>query len=125
MGFGCQMYDGHTNYVRSICFLDGLLCSASEDHTIRVFDLVSGQHKKWLTGHTAGVWCVVEVYGKIWSGSFDTTIKVWDPKDGGACPRAPLPEISDAAVRCVTCSASYLSLCTSEATGMMPPTALE
>ena len=30
-----QMYDGHNNYVRSLCVFGPYMCSASEDHTLR------------------------------------------------------------------------------------------
>ena len=75
------MFDGHSNYVRGICFFDNYMCSASEDHTVRIWDLseiwalirqrMEGassdfeSHKpepiQILKGHSAGVWCILEV----------------------------------------------------------------
>ena len=74
-----QMYDGHSNYVRSLAFVGKYLCSASEDHTVRVYDLDSKEHHGTLHGHTSGVWASESVFGKLWTGGDDTLIKVWDP----------------------------------------------
>ena len=56
-----QMYDGHSNWVRSLCVFGSMMASASEDHVIRVWDIQTAQTVAALIGHTSGVWIVVEV----------------------------------------------------------------
>ncbi len=73
---------GHTEYVRSIAFSpDGnKIASGSADHTIRLWDHMSGLTMHTLTGHNDLVMSVVfNPNGKqIVSGSFDKTIRIWD-----------------------------------------------
>lgn len=60
------------------------LISASEDHTIKVWDIATGQEIYTLTGHTGSVLTLVLTSdGKqVISGSADHTIKVWSLETG-------------------------------------------
>jgi COMPASS component SWD3 len=71
------------------------ICSASDDQTIRVWDVVDRQCLKVLTGHTSYVFnCSFNPQSNlIVSGSFDETVRIWDVKTG-KCLRV-LPAHSD------------------------------
>ena len=76
-----QQFTGHSNYVRTVVMLSSSrVCSASEDHTLKIFEVggSSSEAVATLAGHKAGVWAVVEVGERIWSGGEDSSILVWD-----------------------------------------------
>ncbi|MFB2894540.1 NB-ARC domain-containing protein [Aerosakkonemataceae cyanobacterium BLCC-F50] len=77
---------GHTNAVCAIAFspIAPVLASGSSDHTIKLWDLLTGQCLQTLRGHTSRVWSVVfNPDGKMLaSGSDDRTIKLWDSSTG-------------------------------------------
>ena len=74
--------------MKSVIFnADGsLLISGSEDTTIRVWKIASGQLLRTLQGHTGLVYSVaLNRDGEtLASGSYDGTIKLWNI-DSGAC----------------------------------------
>jgi len=73
---------GHSDVVGGVAFSpDGkLLASASRDHTIKLWEVVSGIELRTLRGHSSGVNSVAfSGDGKLLaSGSDDKTIKLWD-----------------------------------------------
>ena len=72
--------------VQSVAFSpDGrTLASGSWDHTIRLWDITTGQHLKVLTGHTLTVWSVAFSPDGLTlaSGSQDETIRLWNIATG-------------------------------------------
>jgi WD40 repeat protein len=77
---------GHTDPVRAVAVTpDGRhVVSGSEDKTLRVWDLATGETKATLQGHTY-LACAVAITpdGRhVVSGSDDNTLRVWDLKDG-------------------------------------------
>ncbi|KAJ8311029.1 hypothetical protein KUTeg_011413 [Tegillarca granosa] len=81
---------GHTAEVESIVFNETMLASGSQDRTIKLWDIKSGNLLQTLKGHDKGVWCL-NFFTKnlLISGSHDGTIKVWNIKTG-ACLRTLL-----------------------------------
>ena len=71
---------GHSKDVNYLTLLkDGRLASSSDDETIRIWNLTTGQTVRILSGHTTPVYYVVELSdGRLASGSFDSTIMIWD-----------------------------------------------
>jgi WD40 repeat protein len=57
------------------------LASGSEDKTVRLWDVATGQEKAVLKGHTWNVTSVVfSPDGKtLASGSLDRTVRLWNP----------------------------------------------
>ena len=77
---------GHTRSVNSAAFSpDGkLIASASDDNTIRIWDVNTGKELKILKGH---IYCICSVEfsnnGKhIVSASYDGTVRIWDTETG-------------------------------------------
>jgi len=80
---------GHTDYVLSVAIsLDVRhIVSGSQDMTIRVWDMETGEPLgAHLQGHTSWVYTVaISSDGNhIMSGSTDQTVQVWDMKSGKA-----------------------------------------
>ncbi len=79
---------GHREGITSIAFNrdSRTLASGSQDHTVRLWDIVSGTHKMTLTGHTGGISSVAfSPDGKtLASGGErdDKTIRLWEAATG-------------------------------------------
>ncbi|MFN0135518.1 MAG: WD40 repeat domain-containing serine/threonine protein kinase [Phycisphaerae bacterium] len=81
-----KVLTGHEGPVLSVCHLPGSdrIVSASEDGTLRVWDVESGEMLRTLRGHSAAVSRVrcADALGHVVSGSNDGTIRVWDSDTG-------------------------------------------
>jgi WD40 repeat protein/tRNA A-37 threonylcarbamoyl transferase component Bud32 len=77
---------GHSDVIRAVGFTpDGArLVSASEDKTVRVWDLHTGRDMMRLARHTSGVTCfaVTPDGARLISGSRDQTLRLWDLRNG-------------------------------------------
>ena len=77
---------GHTKGVLSVAFSpDGrTFASGSKDNTIRIWDCVTGSHKRPLTGHSNAVYSIAfSPDGRtLASGSIDRTIRLWNAVTG-------------------------------------------
>nr|GAT58305.1 WD40 repeat-like protein [Mycena chlorophos] len=60
------------------------IITASDNNTIKVYDLLSGELRHNLEGHEGGVWAIVETGDWLVSGSTDRTVRIWDLV-GGRC----------------------------------------
>ena len=77
---------GHTSGIRSVAFSDDgqLLASGSNDNTVRIWDVASGQLIKALRGHGGRVRAVAFAPGgqgqnrRLFSGGHDQEVRVWD-----------------------------------------------
>ncbi|MCC5662649.1 ribosome assembly protein 4 [Nostoc sp. CHAB 5784] len=78
--------DGHSESVNSIVYSPNghQLASASDDKTIKIWDVSSGKLLKSLTGHSNEVWSIVYSLNgqQLASASRDKTIKIWDISSG-------------------------------------------
>ncbi len=56
----------------------------SSDHTIRIWDVRTGDHLHTLEGHSDGISCMAFFPGVpiLASGSYDNTIRIWDARTG-------------------------------------------
>ncbi|KAF9032150.1 cell division control protein 4, partial [Hymenopellis radicata] len=70
-----------------ICLIlyEGHLITASDDHSIQVYSVETGQvlHRHSLTGHCdGGVWSLCVIKDTLVSGSVDRTVRIWDLNTG-------------------------------------------
>lgn len=79
----------HGTYVVTCLILDvprDLIITASDDHTIAVYTLFTGQLMSTLVGHEGGIWSLSSIYydGQhlLVSGSTDKTVRIWDLVSG-------------------------------------------
>jgi WD40 repeat protein/tRNA A-37 threonylcarbamoyl transferase component Bud32 len=79
-------FKGHSSDVNSVAFSpDGTtLGSASDDKTIKLWNLVSGEEIRTIEGHSNWIWTVAFSPDSktLASGSADKTIKLWNLKTG-------------------------------------------
>lgn len=77
---------GHAAAVRGVAFSPdgGLLATASNDRTARLWDPATGQHLRTLTGHGGSVLAVAFCLGRrlLATSSRDMTVRLWDPATG-------------------------------------------
>lgn len=72
-------FAGHgTNVVTCVQFDKDKIVSASDDHSINIYDTATGQLRKRLDGHEGGVWALEYKGDTLVSGSTDRTVRVWD-----------------------------------------------
>ncbi|KAF2960759.1 WD40 repeat domain-containing protein [Thermotoga sp. 38H-to] len=71
----------HNNRVNEVTFENGFIVSASDDKTVGVTNLKTGE-THLLKGHMKGVSSVAAAGNKILSASFDGTMRVWSFPDG-------------------------------------------
>ncbi|XP_047628239.1 WD repeat-containing protein 17 isoform X6 [Phacochoerus africanus] len=85
-----KVFSGHTEkvfHVRWSPLREGILCSGSDDGSVRIWDYTQDACINILSGHTApvrGLMWNTEIPYLLVSGSWDYTIKVWDTREG-AC----------------------------------------
>jgi WD40 repeat protein len=85
-GVCVRVLEGHSGAIKCVCALGGgLIASASAlDKALRVWDAVTGLCVAVLEGHKERVNCVSALgAGSLVSGSWDTTVRVWDAVGAG------------------------------------------
>lgn len=78
VAFACHA----NNVVTCLQFDKDKIVSASDDHSINVFDTRTGETKARLDGHEGGVWALQYIGNILVSGSTDRTVRVWDLEKG-------------------------------------------
>lgn len=74
----CHFYIFPAGVVRSLQADSWRIVSASDDKTLKVWRLSTGQRLVTLKSHTDGVTCLSFNDFVIVSGSYDKTVKLWD-----------------------------------------------
>ncbi|KAG6828103.1 hypothetical protein H0H92_009188 [Tricholoma furcatifolium] len=76
--------EGHDHAVRALAARGRTLVSGSYDCSVRIWDIVTGQCKHVLTGHTQKVYSVVldPIRNQACSGSMDGSVRVWNLHTG-------------------------------------------
>ncbi len=73
---------GHTDSVNGLKQItSSILASGSNDRTIKLWDIQTGQLLRTLTGHTSGIWWSLDLLNSqtlVSGGSYDGTIKLWN-----------------------------------------------
>jgi F-box and WD-40 domain protein CDC4 len=65
-----------------LIFSHNRIISASDDHSIHVYNPLTGALSKSLEGHGGGVWALAATKDTLVSGSTDRTIRIWDLEKG-------------------------------------------
>jgi WD40 repeat protein len=75
---------GHDDFVRSLVELnDSRLASGSGDHTIKIWNMVTGACELTMTGHNSSVGILIQLKdGRLASGACDNHIKFWNVTSG-------------------------------------------
>ena len=72
-------FPGHgTNVVTCLQFDRDKIVSASDDHSINIYNTSTGQLRRRLDGHEGGVWALEYKGDTLVTGSTDRTVRVWD-----------------------------------------------
>ncbi|KAH7343492.1 WD40-repeat-containing domain protein [Rhizoctonia solani] len=81
-----RLLSGHTHAVRALAAHGRTLISGSYDTTVRVWDIVTGECKWTLDGHSQKVYSVVldPQRNQAMSGSMDGTVRIWSLATGQA-----------------------------------------
>jgi WD40 repeat protein len=77
----------HKDSINSMIALpNGYIATASQDKTVKIWDLNKNILIKTLVGHTDQIYCLALLSdGNIASGSWDNTIKIWESKNDYKC----------------------------------------
>ena len=71
---------GHDRTIRRLIQLsDGRVISGSQDKTLRIWNIETGECERVLRGHRETVSCLLKLSdGRVISGSEDKTLRIWN-----------------------------------------------
>ena len=77
--------------ILSLCYHVSFSASASDDKTLKIWELASGKCTKTLKGHSNYVFCCNfnPQSNLVVSGSFDKSVKIWDVWSGKCLKSLP------------------------------------
>jgi F-box and WD-40 domain protein 1/11 len=75
-------FAGHTRGLACVQYTGNIIASGSNDHTIKIWDVDSGECIRTFIGHTDLVRTLSFDSRRLVSGSYDQSIKVWDMDTG-------------------------------------------
>jgi|GEM_PF-6312718 len=73
---------GHTNSIRCLTTFNDFLITGSNDTTIRIWNLTTGDQLRCLMGHENVIFTLITIGNLLASGSLDTTVRIWNPDTG-------------------------------------------
>jgi F-box and WD-40 domain protein 1/11 len=73
---------GHARGIACLQFDGRIAVSGSNDRSVKVWDVETGQCIQTLTGHSNLVRCLAFRGRRLISGSYDHSIKFWDVREG-------------------------------------------
>jgi WD40 repeat protein len=125
-----QTLEGHSSGVNSVAFShdSAQLASASDDKTVKIWDVSSGTCLRTLKGHSSEVSSVAFSHDstQLASASYDKTVKIWDVSSG-ACLQTintseTLHELSFNSISsCLYTEIGPITINSSQATGIDHP----
>jgi F-box and WD-40 domain protein CDC4 len=71
-----------SSVITCLILSSGRIIVASDDHSIRVYSLSTGELIYKLLGHSGGIWDLSVAKDILVSGSTDQTLRIWDLKSG-------------------------------------------
>ncbi|XP_021378535.1 telomerase protein component 1-like [Mizuhopecten yessoensis] len=74
------LHDCHKDWVTGCSWFGDFLVTASNDFTLKVWDVKTGEEKQKITGHMSSISSVAYKYGCIVSSCNDGSVKVWSHK---------------------------------------------
>ncbi|KIM28632.1 hypothetical protein M408DRAFT_329391 [Serendipita vermifera MAFF 305830] len=79
-----RLLSGHGSAVRALAARGRTLVSGSYDHTVRVWDIITGTCRWVLSGHTQKVYSIVldHARNQACSGSMDSSVRIWNLATG-------------------------------------------
>ena len=82
--YGAMLWtiSGPTMGLATVKISNGMVITGGADHTIKIFNIYSGEELHTLRGHTSLVRTIQIRDGKIISGSYDQSIRIWDMMTG-------------------------------------------
>jgi WD40 repeat protein len=70
--------------VHAVCAVRGVLASAGDDLTVRLWNPATGLQEATLDGHTGPVRALGTLDGRLVSAGNDGTLRLWDTRTGRA-----------------------------------------
>lgn len=87
--------EGHTDNINCMAISANRLCTASADHTIRVWDLTDHTESACLRGNTHFIHCMTMTGNRLYTAGYEDAIRVWDLDNRVEIAYIPTPDRVD------------------------------